>query len=80
MARAPQTAWRRHCPACAEGSIGLGIFDTGRKRTRRCPACGARIEFTIPALPYYSFWIFLVTLWSIVPFAWFYLALAGRWE
>jgi uncharacterized protein (DUF983 family) len=80
MARAPQNAWRRHCPACDEGVINPGLWDTKRKRQRRCPACGNRIEFLVPALPYYLHAGFQALFWPAAPILVVYLAYKGGWQ
>ena len=80
MSRAPQSAWRRHCPACDEGVIGMNLWDAARRRLRRCPACGQRIEFVVPALPYYLHAAFQFAFWSAAPILALYLAFTMRWQ
>jgi uncharacterized protein (DUF983 family) len=53
--RASENAWRRHCPACPDGEFTLPMWEWKRRRERRCPNCGAQIEFVVPALPFYAF-------------------------
>jgi hypothetical protein len=53
--RAPENAWRRHCPVCPAGEFLLPMWEWKRRRERRCPSCTAQIEFVVPALPYYVF-------------------------
>jgi transposase len=53
--RAPENAWRRHCPVCPEGDFPLPMWEWKRRRERRCPNCDTQIEFVVPALPYYAF-------------------------
>jgi uncharacterized protein (DUF983 family) len=80
VTRAPQSVWRRHCPDCDEGVIGMNLWETARRRLRRCPACGKRIEFVVPALPYYLHATLQLVFWSAAPVLMLYLAFTGQWQ
>ena len=43
---------RRDCPVCGADTIRLSLFNVRRRRKVTCVSCGAKLEITVPSLPY----------------------------
>jgi hypothetical protein len=43
---------RRDCPVCGADSIRLSVLNVRRRRPVTCVSCGAKLEITVPSLPY----------------------------